>query len=115
MPKFPAVNPIPRLTAHSQLARQMTQADVAARAGIGVNTMSNLEAGRSVAFESVIRVAKLRQTGASVAAIHAKNRANGAVGSVDRAGVLIDFDQLAKLSGNPRSINNKLTICMQYA
>jgi transcriptional regulator with XRE-family HTH domain len=40
-----------------RLARQMTQADVAARAGIGVNTVSNLEAGRSVAFESVIRVA----------------------------------------------------------
>jgi transcriptional regulator with XRE-family HTH domain len=70
-----------------RLSRQMTQADVAARAGLGVNTVSNLEAGRSVAFESVIRVAKLRQTGASVAAIHAKNRANGAVGSVDRAGV----------------------------
>lgn len=90
-----------------RLARQMTQADVAARAGIGVNTMSNLEAGRSVAFESVIRVAKLRQTGASVAAIHAKNRANGAVGSVDRAGVLIDFDQLANLSRNPCAIHNK--------
>jgi transcriptional regulator with XRE-family HTH domain len=40
-----------------RLSRQMTQADVAARAGIGVNTVSNLEAGRSVAFESVIRVA----------------------------------------------------------
>lgn len=31
-----------------RLALQMTQADVAARAGIGVNTVSNLEAGRSV-------------------------------------------------------------------
>lgn len=40
-----------------RLARQMTQADVAARAGIGVNTVSNLEAGRSVAFENVVRVA----------------------------------------------------------
>lgn len=40
-----------------RLARQMTQADVAARAGIGVNTVSNLEAGRNVAFETVIRVA----------------------------------------------------------
>lgn len=37
--------------------RQMTQADVAARAGIGVNTVSNLEAGRNVGFESVVRVA----------------------------------------------------------
>lgn len=40
-----------------RLSRQMTQADVAARAGIGVNTVSNLEAGRSVAFENVVRVA----------------------------------------------------------
>lgn len=40
-----------------RLSQQMTQADVAARAGIGVNTVSNLEAGRSVAFESVVRVA----------------------------------------------------------
>lgn len=39
-----------------RLALQMTQAEVAARAGIGVNTVSNLEAGRSVAFESVVRV-----------------------------------------------------------
>ncbi|MEN1833350.1 helix-turn-helix transcriptional regulator [Pseudomonas lijiangensis] len=40
-----------------RLAQQMTQADVAARAGIGVNTVSNLEAGRNVAFESLVRVA----------------------------------------------------------
>ncbi|MDB5778034.1 MAG: family transcriptional regulator [Polaromonas sp.] len=40
-----------------RLSRQMTQADVAARAGIGVNTVSNLEAGRNVGFETVIRVA----------------------------------------------------------
>ncbi len=40
-----------------RLFQQMTQADVAARAGIGVNTVSNLEAGRSVTFENVIRVA----------------------------------------------------------
>lgn len=40
-----------------RLLRQMTQADVAARAGIGVNTVSNLEAGRNVGFESVIRMA----------------------------------------------------------
>lgn len=40
-----------------RLSRQMTQADVAARAGIGVNTVSNLEAGRNVGFENVIRVA----------------------------------------------------------
>ncbi len=35
----------------------MTQAEVAGRAGIGVNTLSNLEMGRSVAFESLVRVA----------------------------------------------------------
>ncbi|MCF9047444.1 helix-turn-helix domain-containing protein [Acinetobacter nectaris] len=35
----------------------MTQADVAARAGIGVNTVSNLEAGRNVSFENLVRIA----------------------------------------------------------
>ena len=35
----------------------MTQADVAARAGIGVNTVSNLDAGRNVSFENLARVA----------------------------------------------------------
>ena len=40
-----------------RLSQQMTQAEVAARAGIGVGTLSNIEAGRSVAFDSVVRVA----------------------------------------------------------
>ncbi|MHC8320351.1 helix-turn-helix domain-containing protein [Pseudomonas sp. GB2N2] len=40
-----------------RLAQQMTQAEVAGRAGIGTNTVSNLEAGRNVGFENVIRVA----------------------------------------------------------
>ncbi|WP_323012389.1 helix-turn-helix transcriptional regulator [Castellaniella sp.] len=40
-----------------RLVRQMTQADVAGRAGIGVNTVSNLEAGRNVGFDNVVRVA----------------------------------------------------------
>lgn len=40
-----------------RLALQMTQGDVAARAGLGINTVSNLEAGRNISFESVIRVA----------------------------------------------------------
>ncbi|KAA8736841.1 helix-turn-helix transcriptional regulator [Pseudomonas koreensis] len=40
-----------------RLALEMTQADVAARAGIGTNTVSNLEAGRNVGFESLVRVA----------------------------------------------------------
>lgn len=42
-----------------RLAQQLTQAEVAARAGMGVNTVSNLEAGRNVAFENVVRVAML--------------------------------------------------------
>lgn len=40
-----------------RLAQQMTQAELAGRAGIGVNTLSNLEAGRNVSFESLVRVA----------------------------------------------------------
>lgn len=40
-----------------RLAKQMTQTDVAARAGVGVNTVSNLEAGRNVGFENLVRVA----------------------------------------------------------
>ena len=40
-----------------RLAQEMTQADVAARAGIGTNTVSNLEAGRNVGFENLVRVA----------------------------------------------------------
>ena len=31
-------------------------AEVAARAGIGVNTVSNLEAGRNVSFENLVRI-----------------------------------------------------------
>ncbi|HKS11520.1 MAG TPA: helix-turn-helix transcriptional regulator [Pseudomonas sp.] len=40
-----------------RLALGMTQAELAGRAGIGTNTVSNLEAGRNVGFESVVRVA----------------------------------------------------------
>ena len=40
-----------------RLAQEMTQADVASRAGIGTNTVSNLEAGRNVGFENLVRVA----------------------------------------------------------
>ena len=40
-----------------RLARQMTQADVAARSGVGVNTVSNLEAGKNVGFENLVKVA----------------------------------------------------------
>lgn len=40
-----------------RIAQQMTQADVAGRAGVATNTVSNLEAGRNVGFENVVRVA----------------------------------------------------------
>lgn len=40
-----------------RIAQQMTQAEVAVRAGIGVNTLSNLEAGRNTSFESLVRAA----------------------------------------------------------
>ncbi|WP_277761012.1 helix-turn-helix transcriptional regulator [Pseudomonas sp. A34-9] len=40
-----------------RLALEMTQADVAARAGIATNTVSNLEAGRNVSFDNMVRVA----------------------------------------------------------
>lgn len=42
---------------NERLLQQMTQADVAARAGVGVNTVSNLESGKNMGFENVIRVA----------------------------------------------------------
>jgi len=40
-----------------RIRRQFTQAELAQRAGVGVNTISNLEAGRNVGFEVVVRVA----------------------------------------------------------
>ena len=40
-----------------RLAAGMTQSDLAGRAGIATNTVSNLEAGRNVGFEAVVRVA----------------------------------------------------------
>ncbi|WP_336470562.1 helix-turn-helix transcriptional regulator [Achromobacter spanius] len=40
-----------------RLASGMTQADLAGRAGIATNTVSNLETGRNVGFENVVRVA----------------------------------------------------------
>ncbi|SQI44123.1 anaerobic benzoate catabolism transcriptional regulator [Leminorella richardii] len=40
-----------------RITLQMTQSDVAVRAGVGVNTVSNLESGRNISFESLVRVA----------------------------------------------------------
>lgn len=52
-----------------RLAQQMTQAEVAARAGIGVNTLSNLESGRNTSFEGVVRVAMVLGRSAELAAL----------------------------------------------
>ena len=40
-----------------RLAQQMTQAEVAARAGVGVNTLSNLENGQNTSFETLVHIA----------------------------------------------------------
>lgn len=50
-----------------RLALQMTQADVAARSGIGVNTVSNLEAGKNVGFENLVKVAMVLGYGDALA------------------------------------------------
>lgn len=46
-----------------RLTLQMTQTDVATRAGVGINTVSNLESGRNVSFETVVRVAMVLSRG----------------------------------------------------
>ncbi|MEQ1324911.1 helix-turn-helix domain-containing protein [Acinetobacter soli] len=40
-----------------RLFLEMSQAEVASRSGVGVNTVSNLEAGRNVSVENLVRVA----------------------------------------------------------
>ncbi|MDA3459621.1 helix-turn-helix transcriptional regulator [Acinetobacter sp. AOR44_HL] len=40
-----------------RLFLEMSQAEVAARAGVGVNTVSNLEAARNVSVENLVRIA----------------------------------------------------------
>lgn len=40
-----------------RLAQQMTQAELAARAGVSVNTLSNLENGQNTSFETLVRIA----------------------------------------------------------
>lgn len=42
-----------------RLSQEMSQGDVAARAGLSTNTVSNLEAGKGVGFENIIRVARV--------------------------------------------------------
>lgn len=40
-----------------RLTQQLTQAELALRAGLSVNTISSVEAARNVSFESIIRMA----------------------------------------------------------
>lgn len=40
-----------------RLVRAWTQAELARRAGVGIGTLSNLEAGRNISFETLVRVA----------------------------------------------------------
>lgn len=54
-----------------RLLQQMTQAEVAARAGIGVNTVSNLESGRNVGVENLVRVAMVLGRGKELEALFA--------------------------------------------
>lgn len=42
-----------------RLSQEMSQGDVAARSGLSVNTVSNLEAGKGVGLENIIRVARV--------------------------------------------------------
>ncbi|WP_296250953.1 helix-turn-helix transcriptional regulator [Pseudomonas sp. UBA4194] len=52
-----------------RLALQLSQADVAGRAGVGVNTVSNLEAGRNVGLENMVRVAMVLGRGKELEAL----------------------------------------------
>ena len=42
-----------------RLYLEMTQAEVATRAGISKNTVSNLETGKNVSFENLVRIAMI--------------------------------------------------------
>lgn len=52
-----------------RLALQLTQAEVAARAGIATNTVSSLESGRSVGFENLVRIAMVLGRGKELEAL----------------------------------------------
>ncbi|HEK1687823.1 TPA: helix-turn-helix transcriptional regulator [Pseudomonas putida] len=52
-----------------RLAQQLTQAEVAARAGIATNTVSSLESGRSVGFENLVRIAMVLGRGKELEAL----------------------------------------------
>ena len=59
-----------------RLAQQMPQAEVAARAGISANTLSNLEAGRNVGLESLEDMVRYEE-GASRQRVRKKSRGAG--------------------------------------
>ena len=52
-----------------RLAQQLTQAEVAGRAGVATNTVSSLEAGRNVGFENLVRVAMVLGRGQELEAL----------------------------------------------
>lgn len=52
-----------------RLSQQMTQSELAARAGVSVNTVSNMEAARNIAFESMVRMAMVLGRGSELEAL----------------------------------------------
>lgn len=50
-----------------RLLHEWTQADLASRAGVGVTTISNLEAGHNISFATLVRVAMVLGRGEEIA------------------------------------------------